>query len=110
MRWFGLTILCIATIFAGGACGSDPEQKDTSQQSPKVEEAAKEREQGSDDNASADCQLDRAETDLGEVGAEQLVNEWYAQEMQPRLEEDFASALEEAKDLSTFLAERGYVC
>jgi hypothetical protein len=103
-------MLCVATVFAGGACGSDPEQKDTSEQSPKVEEAAKEREQGADDNASADCQLCRAEADLGEVGAEQLVNEWYAQEMQPHLEEDFASALEEAKDLSTFHAERGYVC
>jgi hypothetical protein len=110
VRWFGLTMLYVATVFAGGACGSDPEQKDTSEQSPKVEEAAKEREQGADDNASADCQLGRAEADLGEVGAEQLVNEWYAQEMQPHLEEDFASALEEAKDLSTFLAERGYVC
>lgn len=110
MRWFGFTMLCVAAIFAGGACGSEPEQKDTSPQSPKVEEAAKEREQGSDDAASADCQLDRVETDLGEAGAEQLVNEWYAQEMQPRLEEDFASALEEAQDLPTFLAERGYVC
>jgi hypothetical protein len=76
---------------------------------PRLKERPR-REQGSDDAASADCQLDRAEADLGEVGVEQLVNEWYAQEMQPRLEEDFASALEEAKDLSTFLAERGYVC
>jgi hypothetical protein len=43
MRWFGLTMLCKATVFAGGACSSDPEQKDTSQQFPEVEEAAKER-------------------------------------------------------------------
>jgi len=38
------------------------------------------------------------------------VAEWHALEVEPRVEEDLSSAVSEAKDLPTFLAERGYVC
>jgi hypothetical protein len=42
--------------------------------------------------------------------AGRIVGEWYAQEVEPRVEEDLSSAVSEAKNLSAFLAERGYVC
>ncbi|MDP8950911.1 MAG: hypothetical protein M3N18_01520 [Actinomycetota bacterium] len=109
MRWFGLAVVWVAAVFVG-ACGGEPATEAASEEPAKVEEVAKEKEQSSDDTASLDCQLSQAEADLGVAGAEGLVAEWHAQEVEPRLEEDLSSALPEAKDLRTFLAERGYVC
>ena len=112
MRWFALAAVSVATVFMGAACGggeSAPEE--ASEESVAVEETAKKKEQGSSEVASADCQLDKAEADLGQAGAEALMREWYTQEVEPGLEQkDFSSALSEAKDLPTFLAERGYTC
>lgn len=110
MRWFGLVMMSIATVFAGGACGGESAPEKASEEPVKVEEVAKEKEQGSDDEASLDCQLAKVEADLGAGGAEALMAEWHVQEVEPRLEEDFSSALAEAKNLPTFLAERGYAC
>ncbi len=109
MRWFGLAVVSMATVFVG-ACGGEPAPEKTPEEPAKVEEVAKENEQSSDDTASVDCQLSKAEADLGPAGAEGLVAEWHAQEVEPRVEEDLSSALSEAKDLRTFLAERGYAC
>jgi hypothetical protein len=111
MRWFSLVVVSIATVFAGAACGGDSTPKEASKEPAKVEETTQKKEQGSDDVASVDCQLDKAEADLGKAGAEELMSEWYRQEVEPRVQQqDFSSALAEAKDLPTFLAERGYTC
>jgi hypothetical protein len=110
MRWFSLVVMSVVTVFAGVACGGDPAPKEASEETTRAEETTENKEQGYGDEASVDCQLDKAEADLGAEGAEELVNQWYAQEMEPRLEQDFSSALENAKDLHTFLAERGYTC
>jgi hypothetical protein len=68
----------------------------------KVEELAKEEEHSSDDTTSLDCQLGKAaEAALGAAGAEGLVVEWHAQEVEPRVEEDLSSAVSKAKDLRT---------
>ncbi len=109
MRWFGLAVASMAAVFVG-ACGGEPATEEASEEPAKVEEVAKEKEQSSDDTAYVDCQLSQAEADLGAAGAEGLVAEWHAQEVEPRVEEDLSSALSEAKDLRTFLAERGYAC
>ena len=109
MRWFGLGMVWTAAVFAG-ACGAEPAPEAASEEPAKVEEVAKENEQSSDAAAYVDCQLSQAEADLGAAGAEGLVAEWHAQEVEPRVEEDLSSALSEAKDLRTFLAERGYAC
>jgi hypothetical protein len=104
-------MVSVATVFAGGACGGESEPKEASEESVAVEDATREKEQGSSEVASADCQLDQAEADLGAAGAEELMREWYVQEVEPRVEQkDFSSALAEAQDLPTFLAERGYTC
>jgi len=111
MRRLGLAMVSVATVFAGGACGGESEPKEASEESVAVEDATREKEQGSSEVASADCQLDQAEADLGAAGAEELMREWYVQEVEPRVEQkDFSSALAEAQDLPTFLAERGYTC
>ena len=112
MRRLSLAMVSVAAVFAGGACGGESEPKEASEESVAVEETTSEKEQGSSDGgASADCQLEQAEADLGPAGAEELMSEWYRQEVEPRVEQkDFASALAEAKDLPTFLAERGYTC
>jgi hypothetical protein len=111
MRRLSLAMVSVAAVFAGGACGGGSEPKEASEESVAVEETAREKEQSSSDVASADCQLEQAEADLGPAGAEQLMSEWYRQEVEPRVEQkDFASALADAKDLPTFLAERGYTC
>lgn len=109
MRWLGLVVVSIATVFVG-ACGGEPAPEKTPEEPAKVEEATKENEQSSDDSASVDCQLSKAEAELGPAGAEGLIAEWHAQEVEPRVEEDLSSAVSEAKDLRTFLAERGYAC
>ena len=110
MRWFSLVLVSVATVFAGVACGGDPAPKETTEKATRAEETTEQKEQGYGDETAVSCQLDKAEAGLGAGGAEELVNEWYAQEMEPRLEQDFSSALENAKDLHTFLAERGYTC
>jgi hypothetical protein len=111
MRRLSLAMVSVAAIFAGGACGGESEPKEASEESVAVEETTREKEQSSSDVASADCQLEQAEADLGPAGAEELMSEWYRQEVEPRVEQkDFASALADAKDLPTFLAERGYTC
>ena len=111
MRRLSLAMVSVATVFAGGACGGESEPKEASEESVAVEETTREKEQSSSDVASADCQLEQAEADLGPAGAEELMSEWYRQEVEPRVEQkDFASALADAKDLPTFLAERGYTC
>ncbi len=111
MRWLGLAMVSVATVLAGGACGGESVPEEASEEAVAVEEMTGEKEQGSSDVASADCQLDKAEADLGAAGAEELMSKWYRQEVEPRVEQkDFPSALAEAKDLSTFLAERGYTC
>jgi hypothetical protein len=102
MRWFSLVVMSVVTVFAGVACGGDPAPKEASEETTRAEETTENKEQGYGDEASVDCQLDKAEADLGAEGAEELVNQWY--------EQDFSSALENAKDLHTFLAERGYTC
>jgi hypothetical protein len=81
----------------------------------KVEELAKEEEQGSDYttslDSSLDCQLGKAaEAVLRAAGAEGLVVEWHAQEVEPRVEEDLSSAVSKAKDLRTHPRRAGYVC
>ncbi len=108
MRRLALAVVSTVTVFAGGACSGESPPEEASEESAKVEEAAKR--QGSGDLASVDCQIEKAEADLGVAGTEELVAEWHTQEVAPYLEEDFSSALEEAKDLRTFLAERGYTC
>ena len=111
MRRLSLVMVSVAAVFAAGACGGESEPKEASEESAAVEEITREKEQGSSEVASADCQLEQAEADLGPAGAEELMSEWYRQEVEPRVEQkDFASALAEAKDLPTFLAERGYTC
>jgi hypothetical protein len=110
MRWLGLAVASIATVFISGACVDEPTPKKVSEEPAKVEEASEEKEQGSDEAASVHCQLGKAQAALGAAGAEELVAEWHAQEVAPHVEEDLSSALSEAKDLPTFLAERGYVC
>ena len=111
MRRLGLAMVAMAVVFAGGACGGESEPKVASEESVAVEETTERKEQSSSDVASADCQLDQAEAELGEAGAEELMREWYVQEVEPRVEQkDFSSALVEAKDLPTFLGERGYTC
>ena len=109
-RWLGLAAMSLATVFAVGACGGESTPEGAPEEPAKVEEAAKEEEQGADEAASIDCQLGKAEAVLGAAGAEGLVAEWHALEVEPRVEEDLSSAVSEAKDLPTFLAERGYVC
>ena len=111
MRRLGIAMVSVAAVFVAGACGGESEPKEASEESVAVEETTREKEQGSSDIASADCQLEQAEADLGPAGAEELMSEWYRQEVEPRVEQkDFASALADAKDLPTFLAERGYTC
>lgn len=111
MRWFALAAVSVATVFIGAACGGESAPEEASEESVAVEETAEKKEQGSSEVASADCQLDKAEADLGPAGAEELMRQWYTQEVEPGLEQkDFSSALAEAKDLPTFLAERGYTC
>ena len=111
MRWLSLAMVSVAAVFVAGACGGESEPKEASEESVAVEETTREKEQDSSDVASADCQLEQAEADLGPAGAEELMSEWYRQEVEPRVEQkDFSSALAEAKDLPTFLAERGYTC
>ncbi len=109
MRWFGLGMVWMAALFVG-ACGAEPAPEAASEEPAKVEEVAEEKDQSYDATASVDCQLSQAEAELGVAGAEGLVAEWHAQEVEPRLEEDLSSALPEAKDLREFLAERGYAC
>lgn len=104
-RWLGLAAMSWRRFLPSGHVAANPPEGPA-----KVEEAAKEEEQGSDDAASIDCQLGKAEAALGTAGAEGLVAEWHAQEVKPRVKEDLSSAVSEAKDLPTFLAERGYVC
>jgi hypothetical protein len=108
MRWFGLAVVWMAVFV--GACGGEPASEAASEEPAKVAEVANEKDQSSDATASVDCQLSQAEADLGMAGAEGLVAEWHAQEVEPHLEEDLSSALPEAKDLRAFLAERGYTC
>lgn len=109
MRWFGLVMVSMAAVF-GGACGGESAPEKASEEPAKVEEVTREKEQGSEDEASLDCQLAKAEDDLGAEGVEALMAEWHMQEVQPRLEDDLSSAVAEAKELPAFLAERGYVC
>lgn len=104
-------VVSIATIFAGAACGGDSTPKEESKEPARVEETIQKKEQGSDNAASVECQLDKAEAELGAAGTEELMSEWYRQEVEPRVQQqDFSSALAEAKDLPTFLAEQGYTC
>jgi hypothetical protein len=111
MRWFALVVVSIATVLAGTACGGDSTPKEASKEPPRAEETTQRKEQGSDNAASVDCQLDKVEAELGAAGTEELMSEWYRQEVEPRVQQqDFSSALAEAKDLPTFLAERGYTC
>lgn len=109
MRWFSLAMASVAAVLFG-ACGGEPAPEAAPEEPAKAEEVAKEKGQSSDETASVDCQLGKAEADLGAAGAEGLVAQWHVQEVEPRVKEDLSSALPEAKDLRTFLAERGYDC
>ena len=111
MRWFALAVGVVTTIFLCGACGGESANKSSSEPAEveEVQESA-EVEEVQEEEATLDCQLDRAEAELGPVGTEQLMTEWHMQEVEPRVEDDLGTAVWEAKDLSTFLAERGYVC
>ena len=111
MRRLGLAMVSVATVFAGGACGGESATRESSEEAVAVEETSEMKAQGSGDAASADCQLEKAEADVGPAGAEELMSQWYRKEVEPRVaQKDFPSALAEAKDLPTFLEERGYAC
>jgi hypothetical protein len=111
MRWFALAVVVVTTIFLCGACGGESANK-ASSESAEVEEVQEPAnvEEVQEKEATLDCQLDKAEANLGPAGTEELMTEWHMQEVEPRVEDDLGSAVVGAKDLSTFLAERGYVC
>ena len=116
MRWFSLVVAAVVATVLFGACGGETATEGAPQEPAKVEEEvaegkkAEDKGQSLDESASVDCQLGKAEADLGAAGAEGLIAQWHAQEVEPRVKEDLSSALPEAKDLRTFLAERGYDC